>query len=143
LMSTAKAGCAAPYVLLRIGIRQHTSACVSIRKGWVCCAIRLAAQRHTSAYVRIRKGWVCCATSCCAEAYVSIRPHASAYAKAGCAAPYVLLRRGISIRQHTSAYVRIRKGWVRCAIRLAARKHTSAYVKASYTSSLRPHTLVA
>jgi hypothetical protein len=61
------------------------------------------------------------------SAYVSMRQHTSAYG---------------SIRQHTSAYVSIRQ-------RDGVSQHTSTLsqhtlqLKAAYTSSLRPHTLVA
>jgi hypothetical protein len=55
-------------------MRQHTSACVSIRQ-------------HMSAYVSIRQAYVSIRQH--TSAYVSIRQHTSAY---------------VSIRQHTSAY---------------------------------------
>jgi hypothetical protein len=87
------------------GVRQHTSAYVSIRmppapghlmrEETVAYAAALAARcaaRKSSASVRILRQHT--------SAYVSIRQHTSAY---------------VSIRQHTSAYVSIRQ-------------HTSAYV---------------
>jgi hypothetical protein len=64
-------------------MRQHTSAYVSIRSGYV------GIRRRTSAYVSIRQHTVRIRRH--TSAYVSIRQHTSAY---------------VSIRQHTSAYVK-------------------------------------
>jgi hypothetical protein len=113
--------------------RQHSPAYVSIRQH---------ASAHASpAYVSMRQH---------SPAYVSIRQHASAHASPA----YVSMRQRMhrdnsSIRQHTSAYVSIRQRMHRQHASAQASRQLQqpransipAFQFASYTSSLRPHTL--
>jgi hypothetical protein len=120
-----------------VSIRQHTSAYVSIRQ-------------HTSAYVSIRQHTLLDSASRGpgtappvsirqhTSAHVSIRQHTSAYA-----ARFSVARSGHrSTCQHTLAYVSIRQDDL---LDSASRGPGTAppQLKASCTSSLRPHTLVA
>jgi hypothetical protein len=108
-----------------VRIRPHTSACVSIRQHTPRMPTRAAAPLASP-----------CLRPACQHtaAYVSACQHTSAYVSAAaplgspCLLPTCPLC--VSIRQHTSAYVRMRQdtsGYVRI------RQHTSAYV------SIRQH----
>ncbi len=124
----------APHVTagLCLGIRQHTSAYVSIRQ-------------HTSVSIRVLIGRTTCrCRSLHTSAYVSMRQHASAcvsqhtridrahrmsllelpVSASACARLLKILHTSayVSIRQHTSAYVSIRQ-------------HTSAYVSIRVSAS--------
>ncbi len=73
------------------GIRQHTSAFVSIRPH---TSAYVSIRQHTSAYVSIRQH---------SSAYVSIRQHTSADAAEAMRDSQYLPPAYVSIRQHTSA----------------------------------------
>jgi hypothetical protein len=117
------------------GIRQHTSAYVSIRQHtsayvsrlWSLASSRASEARysvyvrHTSAYVSIRQQTLVLSLITSKRSKVlcickGIRQHTSAY---------------VSMRQHTSAYVSIRQ---HASAYVSMRQHTSAYV------SIRQHT---
>jgi hypothetical protein len=141
--------------------RQHTSAYVSIRSACVQSCVQ-----HASAYVSIRQHTLripaAPSVPVLDPASTRIRQHTSAYVSTLCA---YLLRHPcwssllpvlpyVSIRQHTSAYVSIPAAPSVLVLVAASPPnpdytpprrscHRSLSLKASYTSSLRPHTLVA